>query len=266
MDNLDLFKDQKEYKQSYVIGFIIALILMSFVPSLVFIGVNGFIATNDPANYPYLLDPSSEFYNLIMNEGSFFLQTVGYVLVSGCFVVMFYSILKEDLIKFKNSWKRNLIIAVVSFFAMFILNQLVSYLFELLKLPTSSSNQDFIVNALGNDTCIYVLISVVILAPFVEEVIFRKLMFGAIRYNTKFKTATIIIISTVVFSLIHLTSEISLVFSDISNFKYLVAFFLYAPLAFILSFSYSYSSDNVFTSIIVHMLNNLMSVIMIMMV
>lgn len=266
MDSLDLFKEKSEYKQSYVIALIIGLILMTFVPSLVFIGVNGFIATNDPTNYPNLLDPSSEFYNLIMNEGSFFLQTVGYVLVSGCFVVMFYSILKEDIIKFKNSWKKNLIIAVCSFVVMFVLNELVSYLFEVLNLPTSSSNQDFIVNALGNDTCIYVLISVVILAPFVEEVIFRKLLFGAIKYNTKLGNAITIILSTIIFSLIHLTSEITLVLNDISNFKYLVAFFLYAPLAFVLSFSYSYSSDNVFTAIIVHMLNNLMSVILIMLV
>ena len=92
MESLDLFKKTEERPQSYIIGLIIGLILMTFVPSLVMIGLNGFIAINDPTNYPNLLDPTSEFYQLIMNEGSFFLQTVGYILVSGVFIVIFYSI------------------------------------------------------------------------------------------------------------------------------------------------------------------------------
>jgi membrane protease YdiL (CAAX protease family) len=198
-----------------------------------------------------------------MNEGSFFLQTVGYILVSGVFVVIFYSILKEDLIEFTSHWKRHLLIAIISFAVMYGLTELTNYIFYLLKLPLSSSNQDFIINALKSETFIYVAISVVFLAPFVEEVIFRKLLFGAIESNLKLPKIVVVIISTVIFSLIHLSSEITLVFSDISNFKYLVAFFLYAPLAFVLSFSYSYSKNNIFTVIIVHMLNNLLSIILI---
>lgn len=263
MESLDLFKKTEERPQSYIIGLIIGLILMTFVPSLVMIGLNGFIAINDPTNYPNLLDPTSEFYQLIMNEGSFFLQTVGYILVSGVFVVIFYSILKEDLIEFTSHWKRHLLIAIISFAVMYGLTELTNYIFYVLELPLSSSNQDFIINALKSETFIYVAISVVFLAPFVEEVIFRKLLFGAIESNLKLPKIVVVIISTVIFSLIHLSSELTLVFSDISNFKYLVAFFLYAPLAFVLSFSYSYSKNNIFTVIIVHMLNNLLSLILI---
>lgn len=263
MDNLDLFKNPKEYKQSYILGLVIGLILMMFLPSVAFMGINGYIGVYDPENYKYLLDPTSMIYSKITNEGSFFIQAISYVLISGIFIVIYYTILKEDLINFKKEWKKNLIVIVVGFIGMYLLNVLMEYLFTALHLPTSSQNQDFIVSAVKGEVFIYVAFAVVILAPIVEEIVFRKMLFGAIESNLNLPKIVVVIISTVIFSLIHLSNELGMVFTDINNFKYLVAFFLYAPLAFVLSFTYSYTKNNIYVAIILHALNNLLSLIFI---
>lgn len=106
MDNLDLFKNPKEYKQSYILGLVIGLILMMFLPSVAFMGINGYIGVYDPENYKYLLDPTSMIYSKITNEGSFFIQAISYVLISGIFIVIYYTILKEDLINFKKNGRK----------------------------------------------------------------------------------------------------------------------------------------------------------------
>lgn len=263
MDSLDLFKNPKEHPQSYLIGFVISLILMVFVPSIAFIGLNGYIAIYDSSNYPNLTDQASDFYNIIMNEGGFFLQTIGYVLVSGVFICIFYTLIKEDFIKFISSWKKNLIVIVTSFILMYLVTELTKLIFDALEFIPTSANQDTIVQALKSESFIYITLSVVFLAPFIEEMIFRKLFFGCFESHTKFPKIVIILLSSIIFSLIHLSSEIELIFEDISNFKYMISFFLYFPLAFFISFSYSYTNNNIFTAVLVHMLNNLLSVIIV---
>ena len=95
------------------------------------------------------------------------------------------------------------------------------------------------------------LISTVLLAPFIEEIIFRKFLFGLFEKTFRFPIYIATILSAVIFGLIH---------------DYTIFFFMYFPLALVLSLSYSLYKNNIFMPMGVHLLNNVFAVIMMVLV
>jgi len=96
------------------------------------------------------------------------------------------------------------------------------------------------------------MISVILFAPFVEEVLFRKLLFGTLEEKFKLKPIVAIIASTLVFSLIHVSSGDNIIY-----------IFQYLPLAFVITYSYYKSERNIFVPMGIHFLNNLISVLVV---
>jgi membrane protease YdiL (CAAX protease family) len=90
------------------------------------------------------------------------------------------------------------------------------------------------------------VLSTTLLAPFVEEMIFRKFLIGFFEKTLKIPLIVSAILSAIIFGLAH----------DFSVF--LLA---YLPLALAISLSYAFSNRNVWIPIGVHFLNNLIAAI-----
>ncbi len=128
-----------------------------------------------------------------------------------------------------------------------LLQTLVSYAF---KIPGGQSqNQIAIELALSGSGLPLMLLTTIILGPIVEELIYRKAIFEVSR--NKWIGLTI---STLLFSLIHVTNELSNI-ANFGHFLYVLIPYLTMGLGF--SFSYITFKENVITVIGTHMLWNL---------
>ncbi|CCV64309.1 conserved hypothetical protein, abortive infection family protein [Alteracholeplasma palmae J233] len=97
------------------------------------------------------------------------------------------------------------------------------------------------------------LFSILVFGPFVEELIFRKSIFGLIKNER-----TALIVSTLVFALIHITTE--LLTGDFSNF--FVSLISYSGGGVAFGYIYMKSNKNIWVSTAVHMIYNLLSVLL----
>ena len=141
--------------------------------------------------------------------------------------------------------------AVIMFFAMYVINFVVALIYESIGLTGESANEELINSILLSNAALPMIISVVLLAPVAEELLFRKILFGVSEKTFKLKPIFSIIISTLIFSFIHV--------SDLESLKYI---FQYIPLAAVMCILYSYFNNNVYASILLHMMNNTFAVIM----
>ena len=208
----------------------------------------------------FFLGPTVYAFCLMFKEGSLdilndkyalsILQYLSYV----PFTVFAIYILKDDLINDFRDFKKNLgkiiIGVVIGFIVMYICNIIVSVVYELFNLTGESANEELINSILLSDAALPMIISVVLLAPIAEELLFRKILFGVCEKTFRFKPVFSIIISTLIFSFIHVT--------DIESLVYI---FQYIPLAFVMCVLYSYFKNNIYASILLHMANNTFAVL-----
>lgn len=177
-------------------------------------------------------------------------QLLSYVPILIIFFYFLRSEFKEDWLKFKQNIKQNLIIIVLSFCAMIFLANAVAIIYGLLGDTGSSDNEDLINLLLGSNGKWFMIIAIVICAPIVEEVVYRKLLIGTCEETFKMSPMIAIIISALIFSFIHV--------SDLENIKYI---FQYLALAIPMCVGYHLSGNNIFVTIIVHAANNFLGVI-----
>jgi membrane protease YdiL (CAAX protease family) len=168
--------------------------------------------------------------------------------------------MKRDLIldwnKFKEIKPMWFQIIAVGYLYLFLGNivagYLQSFLSELLGvIPSISVNQLSIQNALTSNGAIFMIIAAVILGPIIEELIFRKAIFGLIR-NDKIALAT----STFVFGAIHLLSEGSIAAGLVNGIAYFT-------MGLIFGYIYLKNDKNIIAPIAIHILSNLISIILI---
>lgn len=176
-------------------------------------------------------------------------------LISNIFLVFIFSFLlfkplKLDLIKFKNKWLKNVLIIVIGSILMKVAFIGVCHIYENLlgiDLSTTSLNQELIEQAIASPMAWAVFIAVVIIAPSLEEMIFRKCLFGMFQKNFNVSKTLTIVFSTILFSFVH-----------VLDFGSLHLIFLYVPYALALSLAYSYSDDNYYVPFAMHLINNLL--------
>lgn len=117
---------------------------------------------------------------------------------------------------------------------------------------TPASNQVFIESMLNDNGVFLMIIGAVILGPIVEELIFRKAMFGLIR-----KPQIALIVSSLIFALIHVVTEL---FSA-SFISIVLTTIPYLTMGFIFGFIYLKYNKNIYIVTLVHMLTNLISIL-----
>ena len=121
--------------------------------------------------------------------------------------------------------------------------------YGLIGVEGTSENQESLEAAVLSKYGLIMLIPIVFFAPIIEELIFRKFIFGIIEDKLKWSAWSAILISTVVFSLMHLLS---------GDFQYIL---LYLPQAFVMGIMYHFSKNNIFVPITIHFINNLLAAI-----
>ncbi len=171
------------------------------------------------------------------------------------FTIFAIFILKDELIndfkEFKKKWLLIVGASIAAFIVMYLVNFIIAIVYEFLNISGESANEELINSILLSNAALPMIISVVLLAPIAEEILFRKILMGVCEESFKMKPIFAIIISTLIFSFIHV--------SDIESLKYI---FQYIPLAAIMCCLYHYFNNNIYASIILHMMNNTLAVIL----
>lgn len=173
-------------------------------------------------------------------------QFIGTTVLAVLLVVFLGGSLAADWRRFKEEWKSNVPTIIFGIVIIYALNIAITMIYNLFQVPGDADNQRMIEAAVGSETGIFMVLSVFLIAPFVEEVLFRKLLFGTVEDKLHFKPVFAILISAVFFAGMHATD---------------IFFFQYLPMALVLCIAYSISKNNIFVPMGIHFLNNAMIII-----
>ena len=171
-------------------------------------------------------------------------------------VLLFYKkYLKKDLVLFKLN-KKDYIKKIISYFLIFLVVKYGVALFSSLLLVmlgsdlVTSENQESVVT-LAKTLPFMMMISTSLLAPFVEEGIFRLGIKKVI--NNKY---LFILVSGLIFGFMHIfPTELPLYVALIESLNYVT-------MGLLLAYIYN-ETDNIYVVVIIHALNNLLSMLMI---
>ena len=171
-------------------------------------------------------------------------------------VLLFYKkYLKKDLVLFKLN-KKDYIKKIISYFLIFLIVKYGVALFSSLLLVmlgsdlVTSENQETVVT-LAKTLPFMMMISTSLLAPFVEEGIFRLGIKKVI--NNKY---LFILVSGLIFGFMHIfPTELPLYVALIESLNYVT-------MGLLLAYIYN-ETDNIYVVVIIHALNNLFSMLMI---
>lgn len=171
-------------------------------------------------------------------------------------VILFYKkYLKKDLVLFKLN-KKDYIKKIISYFLIFLVVKYGVALFSGLLLVmlgsdlVTSENQEAVVT-LAKKLPFMMMISTSLLAPFVEEGIFRLGIRKVI--NNKY---LFILVSGLIFGFMHIfPTELPLYVALIESLNYVT-------MGLLLAYIYN-ETDNIYVVVIIHALNNLLSMLMI---
>lgn len=161
-----------------------------------------------------------------------------YFTSSFIFLFIYKDKLKNDLKNIRNDLNTKNIIIIVLFLVLSFISNII--LVNLLK--QEASNQEIAVSMLTSFPLLGI-IAICLFGPFVEEIIYR------LPYKKNWLS---IIISTIVFT-----------FAHISNFSLIQILFFIPYLFLSISFSFAYfKNENIILSTTTHILNNLISVVL----
>lgn len=197
-----------------------------------------------------------------------YLNFVVFAVIFVGLILLYKKSLLQDLKELKAKPFQILKLAGLGFVGMYVANFFVSVIVMLFFGDDFvSTNQNSLIDLFnaGGDIRILLVIFTVIFAPIVEELLFRKSLFNFFKKDS----GVAIIVSALIFAGIHVISPtLSALLGWISNenefslvFKELLYIIVYLAPAFVLSFVYSMSEKNLLPCILMHMAQNLLSVI-----
>lgn len=195
----------------------------------------------------YLFFPSifvSLFTINFYSKEAILLLTISYVILIIFFSLKYKNTLKKDLYKFK---KKNLITILIYWIIGFILMMLSNYIINYLIIPNGISNNEASnIELLLNNKITYT-ISLCILIPYIEEIVFRLELKNKIKNKYLF-----ILTSSSLFAILHILSSTKLI-----ELIYFIPYFILG-----ITFSTIYhKTDNIYSNIITHILHNTIIVI-----
>ena len=226
--------------------------LILFIASLLFIelGISAFI-------FPLKLLKSQIPFNSIyatknvLSLSSIVVQVIAYIFFICAIVVICNKVLLVEAHDFKLRLGRNIGLLFAFGIGIYVVDGIVSRIYFNLGETGTSMNQLMIYGALSSPVKWPTIILVVLLAPIVEEIIYRKFMIGTLHLKLKLPIWVAGLLSAVIFALIHVSSSID----------QLIYFPQYFALAFVLVSAYIYSGQNIYFSIGVHIFNNTVSIL-----
>jgi membrane protease YdiL (CAAX protease family) len=185
-----------------------------------------------------------------------FLNFSIYITLLPLLLIMLKSDLTSDWTEFKKIKPMWFQVIAIGYLYIVLGNLAASYLQTFLSdllniVPKQSVNQLSIENALSSSGAIFMILAAVLLGPIIEELIFRKAIFGLFKSD---KVA--LAVSTFVFGAVHLLGENSIITGLINGIAYFV-------MGFIFGYIYLKNDKNIYVPIAVHILSNLISILLI---
>ena len=169
------------------------------------------------------------------------------------FVLVFKKVLFEDLIKITKRPKFYALfipLAIVIFYALtLIIDTLVS------KITPATNNQSTIELMLKSDGKVYTILMVCILAPLIEELVYRYSIF---KLTKKIHIVLAYAISIIAFTLPHV---ISTDINEVGIGNWLIQTIPYASSGLLFAIMYHASGFNIYVTITAHMFNNTLAVL-----
>ena len=156
-------------------------------------------------------------------------------IVAIIFIILYHQKLAKDA---RRLTKKDVILIVVSSVVWLAISYTVTYIIQYFKVPMN--NQELIASTFSTSQILTIL-AAVIFAPFVEEMLFRYSFSTLIK-----KDITFIIVSAVVFGLLHAT--------NIAAIEYIL---MGAAFAFV----YIKTDKNVIAAFLIHMINNFVAML-----
>lgn len=180
------------------------------------------------------------------------IQWTMYGLVTVITVLLAWPSIKHSYQRFRDNISRNLAYIAILCVVGIVLNIALSMLISTLTNTTGSNNQQSIQEA-SNVIPLMTIVSSCIVAPIVEECVFRSGLFTFLRRKLNFVFAAII--SSAFFASIHFVD--ALFTGNFNDLSYLI---VYTGIGIVLAYAYE-KSDSIMVSGSVHFLNNALSMI-----
>lgn len=244
------FSKSIEDKYVYLIAFLVGIIVLT-IGSIFFMGPFVYItkAWNGDGNLIENL-----MHNMTVYQG--FLGMIPEIGGIAFALVFLRQMFISDATSFKTHWKKCLICIAAGIVSILVFSELFDFLVNVFHIEEGANNQEIIEEALTGNGKWAMIISVAIVAPIFEELVFRKFLYG---FLSKIKLHIVVttIIIALLFALVHCTSE---------NFLTLIAYFFllnYLSLSLCLTIPFVVTKGNMYVSIIIHMFNNIYSLLLI---
>ena len=261
MENKNIYEETKSSRNKiiaiaiYVLFFFILSALITYLVAMIYSNINNVDYNQIKASYTL---KSDAFKNLSIEIKKANAITQGYAnliiyLLAGSLIVFFIrKDIKSDLFELKNKSKFYLWFIPVAVIGFVLICYLVDLLFK--NIIPSSENQLQIENILTNGGMLPMAITTLILAPIVEELIFRKCIFSLCGKN---RIVLAYIVSIILFVFPHMlttTSSVGIWF--LQAIPYVVAAGLFATI-------YHLSGFNVYVTLLAHIANNGLALILV---
>lgn len=239
----------------YLLGQIFSSILISF-----YLKSNGITDINSLAK-------DSPIYINALSYNNF----ITYIITLIIILIVSINVLKVDIKNFSNHPSFYLKWAGIGFVIMWVLiivsNTMVTIFSNGISTYVESENQKIITQILTSGPGNLLLMGsvTVLLAPFIEELVFRKGLFGIF----KNKTLITVLISSIIFASIHVVpaciSDIIAINKQeatiIDLYLEAISILSYLGQAFALSYTYYKTKGNIIPCILIHLANNLISLL-----
>lgn len=198
--------------------------------------------------------PFSNIYaiNHVLTLSSIFVQDIAYVAFLCITLAICSKVLKIEFNDFKANLGKNIFLVLAFGIGIFIADEFVGFVYSILGETGTSMNQFLIYGALASPVKWPTIILTLLLAPIVEELIYRKFMISTLHLKLKLPIWGAGVLSAVIFSLIHVASSLD----------QLIYFPQYFAMAIILVAAYIYSGQNIYVSTSVHIINNAIAIVL----
>jgi membrane protease YdiL (CAAX protease family) len=173
---------------------------------------------------------------------------VANVSLIGLFGIIFKDEYRKYYADFKRNYKKMIIIIIAFLIIDFSIN-LILNLIPASKIETQ--NNVLIKESYSNQSIIVTILSIAILTPIFEELLFRQILMNHI--SNRFKLVFGILFSQTIFAMLHVQQQFG-------TQSYFTEFLIYFLGSIMLPISYHYSK-NIFVPIVLHMISNLVAVL-----
>ena len=181
-------------------------------------------------------------------------NALSYLVLFVLAIIMLFPDFKEDILSVRDNKKFYILYTLIAAVIFVGVAYLISFLVTLAV--KESENQKTIIAIMKTNALVPMIISTIIFAPVVEELVYRKIIFY---YTQNSPIWARYLISIIFFTFPHVITSVG----KFAVGEYFLMIIPYLTSAFMLAFIYHRGKYNIYTSIVCHVLNNVLAVILV---